>query len=158
MAQHHGFEAAFDDASYSAGLLNRDRGDWAVPELEWMHAIPNGGQRDKRTAAKLKSEGVKRGVLDVFLPVPVRHNEMVDFSFYPVRYCGLWIEMKRPETTKAGTRKASVIDRRAGSTSDEQEGFIGYARRVGYAVGVYWDWRTAANEIRQYIEFARSSY
>lgn len=44
--------------------------------------IPNGGVRSKRTAAKLKSEGVMRGVPDLFIPA-----------------WNLWIEMKR---TKGG--------------------------------------------------------
>ena len=41
-------------------------------------AIPNGGWRDIRTAARLKAEGVCRGVPDLFIPA-----------------WGLWIEMKR---------------------------------------------------------------
>lgn len=48
-----------------------------------IFAIPNGGKRGKITAAKLKLEGVRSGVPDLFLPVP---NE----TFY-----GLFIEMKR---------------------------------------------------------------
>ena len=39
------------------------------PELEYMFAIPNGGYRHYRTAADLKSEGVKSGVPDIMLPV-----------------------------------------------------------------------------------------
>ena len=39
------------------------------PELKWLHAIPNGGLRDKITSGKLKAEGVKPGVSDLFLPV-----------------------------------------------------------------------------------------
>lgn len=41
-------------------------------------AIPNGGWRDIRTAARLKAEGVCRGVPDIFIPA-----------------WGLWIEMKK---------------------------------------------------------------
>lgn len=49
--------------------------DWAetavseFPELEMLFAVPNGGHRHKAVAAKLKAEGVKAGVLDVFLDV-----------------------------------------------------------------------------------------
>lgn len=39
------------------------------PELLWMHAIPNGSKRDSREAMRLKSEGVKAGILDLHLPV-----------------------------------------------------------------------------------------
>ena len=40
-----------------------------VPQLSMIYAIPNGGYRDKVTAAKLKAEGVKAGVWDVCCPI-----------------------------------------------------------------------------------------
>ena len=52
-----------------------------------LFAIPNGGHRDIRTAARLKAEGVKRGVPDLFLSVPRWH------------YHGLYIEMKHGKNT-----------------------------------------------------------
>jgi len=42
-----------------------------------IFAIPNGGKRDMRTAAKLKAEGVVPGVPDLFIPA-----------------WNLWVEMK----------------------------------------------------------------
>lgn len=39
------------------------------PELALLFAVPNGGRRDAVTGARLKEEGVKRGVPDVWLPV-----------------------------------------------------------------------------------------
>ena len=45
---------------------------WAeaqYPELALLFAVPNGGARNKVTAARLKAEGVKRGVLDIWFPV-----------------------------------------------------------------------------------------
>jgi hypothetical protein len=44
-----------------------------------IFAIPNGGQRHKATAAKLKAEGVVAGVPDIFIPA-----------------WAIWIEMKKP--------------------------------------------------------------
>lgn len=40
------------------------------PELKLLFHCPNGGCRDKREAARLKSLGVKPGVPDLMLPVP----------------------------------------------------------------------------------------
>ena len=79
-----------------------------IPELARIFAIPNGGKRDKGTAIKMKAEGVRAGVLDLFLPV-VRGG-----------YAGLWIEMK------------SGI----GSTSIEQDKEIPLLRKEGYRVVV----------------------
>jgi hypothetical protein len=39
------------------------------PELGLLFAIPNGGGRDKRTAGRLKAEGVRAGVPDLCLAV-----------------------------------------------------------------------------------------
>ena len=39
------------------------------PGLRLMFAIPNGGDRHEVVAAKLKAEGVKPDVPDIFLPV-----------------------------------------------------------------------------------------
>jgi hypothetical protein len=47
-----------------------------------LFEIPNGGKRNVITAVKLKAEGVRAGVLDMFLAVT---NE---------QYAGLFIEMK----------------------------------------------------------------
>lgn len=53
------------------------------PALKLLMAIPNGGHRHKAVAGKLRAEGVRRGVPDLFLPVPSQYD------------AGLWIELKR---------------------------------------------------------------
>lgn len=53
------------------------------PNLDLLFAIPNGGDRSRSVAAALKAEGVKSGVPDLFLPVPMG------------QFAGLWIEMKK---------------------------------------------------------------
>ena len=55
------------------------------PDIALLFAIPNGGNRDAVTGARLKREGVKSGVPDMMLPVP-RGG-----------YCGLFIEVKTPK-------------------------------------------------------------
>lgn len=43
-----------------------------LPQLSLMFAIPNGGQRHAAVAGKLKAEGVRAGVPDIFLAYPNR--------------------------------------------------------------------------------------
>jgi hypothetical protein len=80
-----------------------------LPELEMMYAIPNGGMRNKVVAGKLKAEGVKAGVLDIFLPVA--RGE----------YHGLYIEMKKAI---------------GGVVSAEQQWWINMLRAQNYCVVV----------------------
>ena len=49
---------------------------------DYLFAIPNGGKRNIREAARLKRMGVKAGVSDLFLPIPCGPAH------------GLWIELK----------------------------------------------------------------
>lgn len=165
-AESYGFEAAWDDESYSGGLERylyagpcqdfdmQQKGNSPVPELRWCHSIPNGGLRDKITAAKMKQEGALAGILDIFLPLPVKIKAKEDTQFanlMPTMYAGLYIEMKREGTVKTGKRGNSIIDRATGKTSSVQDEFITYARRMGYAVSVCFTWRDAAKEIERYV-------
>ena len=146
VAAKHGFAVAWawsDSGSREAFKASSFNGQDLVPELNWLFAIPNGGLRDKITAAKLKHEGVKPGVPDLMLPWPCR------------AYAGLFIEMKRPEQREEGVRKATRVKRAAGSTSGVQDEWIGQLRHVGYAVGVAFNWRDAATQLQSYIEQAR---
>jgi len=62
------------------------------PGLGMLYAIPNGGHRHIGAAMKLKKEGVKRGVPDLCLPVPMG------------KYHGMYIEFK-PEHVPGETNK-----------------------------------------------------
>lgn len=70
-------------------------------EAELMFAIPNGGARNAITGARLKAEGVRRGVPDIFLAIPAHDKH------------GLWIELKTekgrltPEQVEMGWRLAA---------------------------------------------------
>ncbi len=95
------------------------------PYLQWMFAIPNGGGRSIAQAAGLKAEGVKRGVADVFLPLPKG------------RFHGLWIEMKRP---------SGVVS----DVSDDQIAFAKYVKGQDYWWEVCYSWQEAVNVIVAY--------
>lgn len=53
------------------------------PRWSMLFAIPNGGKRSIGVAVKMKAEGVRAGVPDMFLPIPVG------------AYCGMFIELKK---------------------------------------------------------------
>lgn len=83
--KHHEFQKAF---IHHCGL-NEGR----FPLLKALYAVPNGGLRDKVTAAKMKAEGQRKGVWDLNLPV----RRVQTFSPLPVHLMstiGLWIEIK----------------------------------------------------------------
>lgn len=93
------------------------------PGLELIHAIPNGGHRHIAVAAKLKAEGVKAGVPDLFLPVPKGG------------YHGLYVELKA----------------KGGAVSDSQRTMLGALSRQGYACIVAYGWDEAWFEIERYM-------
>ncbi len=82
--------------------------EFYFPELEWMFAVPNGELRHPVVAKRLKAEGVKAGVLDVFLLEP--RGE----------YPGFVMENKTPD----------------GPVSDEQKRWIAYFKQRGFKVVV----------------------
>lgn len=55
---------------------------WKYPRCELIYAVPNGGFRHKRTAMKLKREGVKAGVWDVSVDIPADniHGMKIEFK------------------------------------------------------------------------------
>lgn len=68
------------------------------PRWRQAFAIPNGGLRSKKTAARLKAEGVKAGVPDIFLPVSVGI------------WSGLFVEMKRTKGGRLTDEQRDFID------------------------------------------------
>jgi hypothetical protein len=94
-----------------------------LPELALLYAIPNGGKRDKTTAARLKSEGVRAGVLDACLPVARQ-------GFH-----GYYLEMK------AGKNRLTPA----------QHLWADALSRQGYAVSVHYDWTDAARSLVLYL-------
>lgn len=141
LAAYNGFDnvARFCDE----GLRLHSKEASPLPELALFHAIPNGGARDKVTAAKLKAEGVKAGVLDTFLPVPKEYTvpgDAPDGQSWQAWYMGLYIEFKAP------TRR----NHKNGGMSDAQVEFMDMVRTQGYCVRVAYTWREAANLVMLY--------
>ena len=106
--------------------------EWATmnlgryPELVMLYAIPNGGKRHIKTAAKLKAEGVKAGVWDLSLDV-ARSG-----------YRGLKIEMKWGKNGLTG----------------EQILWGERYRAYGYQTVVAWQWTAAAAAILDYLGYS----
>lgn len=98
---------------------------WAanIPKLRWMYACPNGGRRNVREATRLKQQGVKSGVWDIFLPLTNKD------------YAGLYIEMK------AGKNKL---------TKNQSE-FGEYAESQLYKTVICYSWMEAKQVITDYL-------
>lgn len=107
-------EALFSWAAYRTEIM---------PELQYMYHVPNGGKRDKATAAVLKRQGVKAGVPDIMLPAA------------RAGYHGLYIELKAGENT----------------TTKKQKEWLEYLRQQGYYTAVCYGWQPAAQLIEQYL-------
>jgi hypothetical protein len=95
-----------------------------------MFAVPNGGKRNPREGARMKLQGTKAGVPDIFLPVP-RNG-----------FHGLWIELKRPIVK--GEAKPVV--------SPEQKYWIEQLREQGYRAEVCYGWIEAKTLIEEYLK------
>lgn len=95
------------------------------PNLKLAYAIPNGGHRDKITAAKLKAEGVKAGTSDIMIPIARK-------GFY-----GFFLEMKKP-------------GKRTGE-SDKQKEFGAGVEDEGYFYAVCEHWEEASHLIEWYM-------
>lgn len=93
------------------------------PELRLMFHVPNGGSRNKIEAAKLKAQGVKAGVPDVWLPV-------ARGAFH-----GLVIEMK------VGKNKPTK----------EQKEFLHALIDQSYCSEVCYGWEEAREAIERYL-------
>jgi hypothetical protein len=110
------------------------------PELKLMFAITNGAfyGADRRMAAiqsnKLKSEGLKPGVPDIFLPFPSSMARKVETNIRK-QYHGMFIEMK------AGKN----------DLSDEQKEWIAKLTQLNYYCVVCYSFTEAKLEILKYL-------
>lgn len=89
-----------------------------------LFAIPNGGRRDAVTGARLKAEGVRAGVPDMFLAIPRKNAP------------GLFLELKR---------------QKGGHVSGNQKKMLQELSEAGYSVRVCRGWNEAKTTIEQYV-------
>lgn len=94
---------------------------------DYLFAVPNGGGRSKAQAGILKAEGVKAGVWDLLLPVPIG------------RAHGLWIELKAGKNT----------------LTEEQRAWRARMEPLGFKCVVCWSWDAAKSAIEQYLAAGR---
>ena len=113
--EHHEQVSIFREAAI------REKTD---PRWGMLYATPNGGKRSIGTAVKLKAEGVKAGVPDMFLAVP--RGE----------FHGLYIELKRIK---------------GGVTSEEQRDWLSRLALQGYDVEICRGAQAAIDRIAAYL-------
>ena len=110
-----------------------------VPQLKWFHAIHNQGHGDAIRGAISKAEGVKRGVFDMFLPVPVRHAGEYNGALPAKHFAGLYLELK--------------VDKNI--ASNDQLEFQAYVKSMHYSAEIAWGWLEARDKILDYLGLPR---
>ncbi|GLP95314.1 VRR-NUC domain-containing protein [Paraferrimonas sedimenticola] len=95
--------------------------------FDYLFAVPNGGFRNKREAARMKAEGVKAGVSDLFLSLPAHGLH------------GLYIEMKAPKPHGKAPTKL-------------QRDWLTRMSTVNYATAVCYGWDEAKTVILAYLQ------
>ena len=108
---------------------------YKYPMLKWLHSIPNGGSRHIAEATKMVAAGLRSGIWDIFLPLPIQTE-------WAKQYAGLYIEIKIEKRRKE----------KNGGLSDDQLEFGSYAERMGYYCKVCYGWVEARDTIINYLE------
>lgn len=101
-----------------------------LPGLESIFHIANGGDRHLFVAKKLKAEGVRAGVPDLFLPVPLK-------GFH-----GLFIEMKDKKTKENNP-----------TVSEKQKDWLSFLSQMGFRVSVCYGCDEAIETIKNYYDY-----
>lgn len=109
------------------------------PQLKWLYAVPNGFYSTSGQKAKMKAEGLRDGVPDVFLPVP---KLSATVNIKEILWCGLYIEMKREKYRNA----------KDGGCSPEQLEWREHLLYSGYSWCVAYNWEEARNYILEYLK------
>jgi len=112
----------------------KDNENW-IPALKMLFAIPNGGKR--KNGWWEVGEGLKKGVPDLFLAVPMCALDRKTGKHHPEEdRAGLFIEMKY------GKNKCTP----------EQEDWLERLHCQGYETKVCWSFEEAKDTILDYLE------
>jgi len=101
------------------------------PRWDGIHAIPNGHKRSKSDAAKIKAEGGRAGVWDIFLPFPTKGA------------AGLYLEYKGADDS---------------TLSEEQRTFAKLLAPRGYRFAIVRDAKEGVEAVRRYLETGLGTY
>jgi hypothetical protein len=118
-----------EDAHQEALFTWAARAKGKHPDLDMLFHVPNGGARDAREGGRLKAQGVRPGVPDIFLDVPRG-------AFH-----GLRIELK---ATRAELLRKPTV-------SDDQQAWLARMNGHGYRALVCEGWESAREEIERYL-------
>lgn len=102
------------------------------PALAYMFAIPNGFYGSSEQKGKMKAEGLRTGVCDVFLPWPSD----------PTKYHGCFIEMKIEK----------YRNHKNGGCKEEQIDFINFVTTWDYYCRVCYNWEEARDTLVAYLK------
>lgn len=94
-----------------------------------LMAFPMQGQRTARNGARMKAEGMRAGLADMFLAVPMPFDS---------GHHGLWIELKRPKPR--------------GVVSPEQAEFLMSVKMQGYGAQVCFGFDECTKAITDYLK------
>lgn len=105
---------------------------------DYLFAIPNGGKRNKREAARMKAAGVLAGVSDIHLPI-ARGG-----------FLGLWIELKAKTPRRPANGGPMRLTNEAKPTP-AQLAWLDRMTRAGHFAAVVWGWEAARDTIWSYL-------
>lgn len=97
------------------------------PELKTIHAIPNAARRSYKLVGFMLAEGLRKGVLDIHLPIPRGP------------WSALWMEFKVE----------------GGRLTADQDAFADLVRKERALVAVVYQWHQAAELVEEYLRLPR---
>lgn len=152
--EHAEQAALFQWAALTANERDQANDPWRANALRMMFAIPNGDQRGDGShkgaqiaGARLKAEGQRSGVPDVFMAVPAGARIIELGGGKQVsgvwKHYGLFIEMKARKHLRAKDELAGC--------GDDQKDWIVRLRAQGYSCAVCYGWEHARDTIIAYL-------